>query len=274
MDVEPAEETLDYRDLLREAYAARKADNPLYSYRLMARKLNLNVSHLYRILQKELHLALDRIPTACELLGLEGRKAEHFELLVRYGRSRSERTRAALLERILALRDPPRRRLSAVETRVLSRWQAPVVRSLALSGETRPECIGKRMDPPQQEGKVRALLADLEQCGLLVPDGKDGWQAGDLHLTASTAARSEAVHRYQAEVLGLAATALGRIPREHRDISTLVVSIDEEARQEIVEMVRECRRQIVRRVERCEHPDRVLQLAFAAFPVASPEVET
>ena len=55
-------DTLDYRDLLQEAYEQRKADNPLYSYRLMAGKLGLNVSHLYRILRKDLHLSLDKVP--------------------------------------------------------------------------------------------------------------------------------------------------------------------------------------------------------------------
>jgi len=264
-------DTLDYRDLLQRAYDQRKADNPLYSYRLMARKLVLNVSHLYRILHKDLHLTLDKVPAACDLLRLQGREAEHFALLVQYGRARTERTRANLMEKILDLREPHRSAIAHAQFKALSRWQAPVVRALALSGETDPARIGKRLRPVQKPELVRQILSDLEGAGLLKQDGQGGWLSNDLHLTTGTAFRSEAVRHYQREVLDLAAAAIRDIPREERDITSLVVEVDEEARQEIVEMAREFRRQIVRRIERCVRPDRVLQLAFAAFPVAAPD---
>lgn len=264
-------DTLDYRDLLQSAYERRKADNPLYSYRLMAGKLGLNVSHLYRILRKDLHLNSEKVPAACELLRLQGRDAEHFALLVQYGRARSERTRTTLMERILDLREPERRSVAHAQFKALSRWQAPVVRAMALSGESDPARIARRMRPVQKPELVRQILQDLEGAGLLSRDDQGRWVSHDLHLTTGTSFRSEAVRHYQREVLDLASSAIRDVPREQRDITSLVVEVDEEARLEIVEMVRECRRQIVRRIERCANPDIVLQLAFAAFPVAAPD---
>jgi uncharacterized protein (TIGR02147 family) len=264
-------DTLDYRDLLLAAYEQRKADNPLYSYRLMAGKLGLNVSHLYRILRKDLHLTLDKVPAAYDLLRLQGREAEHFELLVQFARARSERSRSALMERILDLREPHRQALASAQFKALSRWQAPVVRALALSGETDPCRIGSRMRPAQSPEVVERTLSDLEAAGLLLrtPDGR--WGSSDIHLTTGSSFRSEAVRHYQREVLELASAAIRTVPREQRDITSLVVEVDEETRLEIIEMVRECRRQIVRRIERSASPDRVLQLVFAAFPVADPQ---
>lgn len=267
-------DTLDYRDLLQRAYDRRKADNSLYSYRLMAGKLGLNVSHLYRILRKDLHLSPDKVPAACELLRLQGREAEHFALLVQYGRARSERTRTSLMSRILDLREPDRRSVAHAQFKALSRWQAPVVRALALSGESDPVRIARRLRPAQKPELVRQILLDLEAAGLLRKDDQDRWVSHDLHLTTGTSFRSEAVRHYQREILDLASAAIRDVPRDQRDITSLVVEVDEEARQEIVEMVRECRRQIVRRIERCSNPDHVLQLAFAAFPVAAPEEES
>jgi uncharacterized protein (TIGR02147 family) len=264
-------DTLEYRDLLQSAYDRRKADNPLYSYRLMAKKLGLNVSHLYRILHKDLHLNLDKVPAASDLLKLQGREAEHFELLVQYGRARSERTRTVLMGKILDLREPKRRAVAHAQFKALSRWQAPVIRALALSGETDPVRMGRRIRPIQKPDVVRQILLDLESAGLLKQDVHGNWISNDLHLTTGTAFRSEAVRHYQREVFDLAAVAIRDIPREERDITSLVVEVDEEARQDIIEMAREFRRQIVRRIERCTHPDRVLQLAFAAFPVAAPD---
>jgi uncharacterized protein (TIGR02147 family) len=264
-------DTLDYRDLLQNAYEQRKADNPLYSYRLMAKKLGLNVSHLYRILHKDLHLALDKVPATCDLLRLQGREAEHFELLVQFGRARSERTRSVLMGKILDLREPKRRAVAHAQFKALSRWQAPVIRALALSGESDPARMGRRLRPVQKTDMVRQILSDLESAGLLKKDPHGSWISSDPHLTTGTAFRSEAVRHYQREVLDLAAAAIRDIPRDQRDITSLVVEVDEEARLEIVEMVRECRRQIVRRIERCANPDQILQLAFAAFPVAAQE---
>lgn len=264
-------DTLDYRDLLRAAYDRRKADNQLYSYRLMAGKLKMHVSHLYRILRKDLHLTPDKIPTVCDFLDLKGREAEHFELLVRYARARTERARDALMLRILDLREPARRPVAHAQFRALSRWQAPVVRALALAGEHNPSRIAARIRPRQTADTVLEILGDLERAGLLRRDERGNWCSSDPHLTTGTKFRSEAVRHYQKEVLELAASAIREIPREERDISTLVLDIDDDALQEIGEMIRECRRQIVRRAERCEAPGRILQIAFAAFPVSDPE---
>lgn len=261
-------DTLDYRDLLQAAYQRRKSDNPLYSYRVMASRMGLHVSHLYRVLHGGLHLTPDKVPQACDFLGLQGRDAEHFELLVQFARARSERTREVLLGRILDLREPKRRPVAHAQFRALSRWQAPVVRALALSGETEPRRIASRIRPRQTPETVEEILGDLERAGLL-QRGEDGrWTSADPHLTTGSRFRSEAVRHYQREVLQQASAAIHEIPREERDISSLLVEVDGEAFQEIAEMIRECRRQIVRRAERCVGTDRTLQIAFAAFPVA------
>ena len=49
-------DTQDYRDFLKEYYDRRKAEMPLYSYRMMGDKLGLDSSYLYRVLQKKQHL--------------------------------------------------------------------------------------------------------------------------------------------------------------------------------------------------------------------------
>lgn len=261
-------DTLDYRDLLLAAYERRKSDNPVYSYRLMARKLGLHVSHLYRVLHKDLHLTTEKIPQVCDFLGLHGRDLEQFELMVRYARARTERTRNALLCRILDLREPDRRAVAHAQFKALSRWQAPVVRALAISGERDPARMAARIRPKQDTEVVVEILGDLERSGLLQRDKDGHWSSSALHLTTGTAFRSEAVRHYQREVLERASAAIREIPREERDVTSLLVEVDDDARQDIAEMIRECRRQIVQRAKRCDSPSQVLQLAFAAFPVA------
>lgn len=90
----------------------------------------------------------------------------------------------------------------------------------------------------------------------------------EAHLTAGGEAKSHAVRGFQRQILSLASAALEQISPEERDISTLTLSMDENAFREIRELVRECRRQIQKRVEESRESDRVMHLAMAFFPAA------
>jgi len=76
------------------------------------------------------------------------------------------------------------------------------------------------------------------------------------------------VRGFQRQILSLASESLERFPKEQRDVSTITFAVDRNAFVEIREMLRECRRQVQKRIEESEHPDRVMQLAMALFPLA------
>ena len=80
------EEFCDYRDFLLEHYQWRKQRNPWYSYRILATRLEMDVSQVYRILKGQIHLSPEVVPRVVKLLGLEGDAAEGFEHLVTVGR--------------------------------------------------------------------------------------------------------------------------------------------------------------------------------------------
>lgn len=76
----------DYRAYLLEHYHWRKQRQPWYSYRILATRLEMDVSHVYRILKGRIHLSPEVVPRVVKLLGLEGDAAEGFEHLVTVGR--------------------------------------------------------------------------------------------------------------------------------------------------------------------------------------------
>lgn len=268
-------EYLDYREFLKADFEERKRLHPLISYRAMSMRLELDAGQYYRIIHRDLHLPLRAVPRTCEVLGLKGRRAEHFELLVRYGRSRSESERQTLLARIMDFREVERRRLQGQEFRIFSQWFGPVVRSLACQPGTRDaRDVADQLYPEVPLETVEETIALMEEHGFLLRQADGGWQASEAHLTiGGESSRVEAVRDYQRQVLGLAAQAIGKVPKARRDISTVTLAVDEETMGEVVEMLRECRRQIQRRVEECARPDRVLQMALAVFPVTRGGVE-
>lgn len=269
----PLSEFLDYREYLAEFYKWRKSENRRFSYRVLAGRLDMNVSQLYRILNKRLHLPYTHLAKVCEALGLDEKGASHFELLVKYGRTHSKKERLNLIEQILARREVELRELKDDEFRVFAAWYAPVVRALAqMKGfDGSIGRIADRLVPRVAEQSLRESFDSLVQLGFLrcAPEGR--WELSEKHLTSGNSFHSEAVKEYTKRVLVLASEAVERFPRDERDISTLTLGVDRAALKDIAEMVRECRRQIQRRVEECQKVDRVAQVAFAIFPVTTVE---
>lgn len=270
----PIFDYLDYRDLLKEGYEERKLANPMYSYRVLAEYLGLDTSNTFRVLQKDAHLPARCQSRALEFLGLTGRSAEYFVLLIAYGRERNSKAKQAILESALALRDVSRRHLDDQELSFYSDWWVVALRSVLelTEGRAIPSELAKSLNPPITEQEAKTALELLQKLGLVKKASSGRFVISDLHLTAHTKpTTTERVRRYQRQIMSMASESMERHPPKHRDISTLTLVVDQEAFSEIREMLRECRRQIQKRVEETRRPDRVMQLAMAFFPLTNVE---
>jgi uncharacterized protein (TIGR02147 family) len=275
LDVKRVFEYLDYRDMLKDAYEERKAENQLFSYRMMATRLGTDHSYLFRILQKDVHLPARCTPSALEFLGLSGRAAEYFQMLLAYARTRGKREKQEILEKALALRDVERHQIGEKELAFFGNWWIVAIRCLleVLEGRANPEEISRRLQPSVSVADVQASLDLLLELGFVKKAASGRLMVTDAHLTAGGDRKVVALRRFQAQVLDLAKESLERFPTELRDVSTLTLAVDRDAFTDIREMLRECRRQIQKRVEDAAHPDRVLQLSMAFFPVAPAPAE-
>lgn len=262
-------EYLDYRDLLKDHYENRKSEEPFFSYRLMAEQIGLDSSYLFRILQKDYHLPHQHVPRVLEILGLSGRSAEYFQMLIAYARARSQRAKQEILEKALALRDIGRRSLAERELGLFRDWWVPAVRCLVevVEGRANPGELASRIRPGITEEQARAAVELLLDLGLLRKAAGGRLQLHDAHLSAGGPEKAEAVRVFQDQVLQLAQGALKDVPPQERDISTLTFAVDGSSFAEIREMLRECRRQIQKKVDESRSPDRVMQLAIACFPL-------
>lgn len=274
--MKPIFDYLDYRDLLKDMFEERKSSS-FYTYRMMAETFGLDTSYLFRVLQHDEHLPARCQSRAIELLGLTGRSAEYFVLLIAYARERNSKSKTEILEKALALRDVSRRELLDAEIAYYQEWWVAPLRSLleVVGGRAVPRELAARMTPPVSEEEVADALLLLEQLGFVKKLSSERLALAEPHVTTgATGEKVKAVHGYQRTILDLASQSLARFPKELRDISTLAVAVDRTAHIEIRELLRECRRQIQMCVENVKQPDQVMQLAMAFFPLTTQEKET
>lgn len=259
----------DYRELLRGFYVERKLEFPLYSYKMMGMKLDLETSQVFRILNKELHLPTRSIPFAKELLGLSGRSGELFEILVAAGKTRQKARKEKLYEMAMSLRDVELRALDHDELQFLGKWWIPVVRSaIELNGGDASEArLMKQIVPPLSKEQIRDALKVLKELGFLTPLASGRFGMAKLHFSASGKSKATAIRQYQNQLLSLAQNALVNIEPAERNISSLLVSVDEDCFQDLQEMSREFRRQIQKRVEEVGKANRVFQIVVSMVPV-------
>ena len=275
--MKPVFEYLDYRNYLKDAFDERKANDPFFSYRMLAEFLGLDTSNVFRILHGESQLPARCQSRALEFLGLSGRSAEFFILLIGYARERGAKAKKEILEKALSLRDVARRQLEEEQLAVyFGNWWVVAVRSLleVLDGRNVPSELSKRLVPAVSEADIERALGALKELGLVKKASSGRLLLAEPHVTAGGEVRTKAVRQFQKQILSLASDSIERFPRDQRDVSTLTLAVDARAFAEIREIIRECRRQIQKRVEEAKAPDRVMQLAMAFFPLAPASEET
>lgn len=266
---------LDYRDLLKDAYEDGRVGDSSLSYRTLAARLGTDGSYLFRVLRKEHHLPARCTPNALEFLGLSGRGAEYFQLLLACGRTRGKRQKQELLLKASALRDVERRRIGERELQFFKDWWVAGVRcSLEVTeGRAQPAELADRFQPPIPAEEIRKALDLLLELGLVKKAPSDRLLLTETHLTSGGDERVKALRAFQTQVLDLAKESLTRFPPGLRDVSTLTLAVDEDAFTDIRALLKECRRQIQKRVEAASRPDRVLELSMAIFPILLPPSE-
>ena len=71
--------------------------------------------------------------------------------------------------------------------------------------------------------------------------------------------------------LNLAQGAIDLFPKEEKNFSTLVLSLDKKTQELVTEELRQARQNIMRLVHDCKTPNRVLQVSLQVFPMTKLE---
>ena len=260
----------DYREIIKDFYTEKKKSNSKYSYSVLGMAIGLNASHVFCIVEKKRNLPVRCVPAIKKVLGLTGRAAQYFDLLLAASRTKSEKTRREILDKAILLRDVKKHYLTNKEQKYLSDWWTPVIRALVEinQGRLNAKEISDSLEPSIGEKKVQESIDLLKELGFILPLGNDLYKLADAHINISGEERAQAIREFQANVMQIGARSLGVIPPEDRDISTLTMAVDQKGFEDIKNMIQEFRKEVQIRVDKCGKPTRVLQMNLAVFPVA------
>lgn len=265
---------LDYRQFLKDHFAASKALKPQYSFRFFARRAGLSSSNFLKlVMDGKRNLGPPTVDKFVKALKLDAEEATFFADLVALDQAQSVADKNRAFERVAANRRfRAARRLEGPLFKYLSHWYYPAVRELAGRADfvEDPRWIAKQLMPPITTQQARAAVGTLTELGLLVADASGRLVRGDTSLTTGHEVRSIVIPAYHRQMIERAADSLERVAPEERDVSALTMCIKCSSLADLKQRVHRFREEMLERSDSEEGPQQVYQLCIQLFPLSRP----
>ena len=264
-------DSLDYRHFLKQHFDEIREKKPWFSYRLIAKKLNVDAGQLVKIMQGQRHISERLIPVFSTFLGLKKREQEYFTCLVRFNKAKTGSETRMYFDKLMEIKDLILPHVEADQDRFYQKWYYSVIRVLLafykFDGDFQK--LGNQLSPSITAREAQEGIELLLELGFIEKDTNGKHSLSERFITGGGNWRMLAVRHFQQQTIQLSERSLINDPPNVRDISSLTISIPEDTFGEFREMLAEFRKTVLRRVmEISQEPDRVYQLNLQLIPVA------
>lgn len=268
--MKPVFEYLDYRAYLKDYYDARKSRQAFFSYKMFGNKVGLDGSYLAKVLIGARHIADDSIGAFASACALEGKEAEYFDALVRFGKAKSDKEAKVYFEQLLSIKTVGAQQLLEYQFEYYRTWYHSAIRSILEYFDFRGDYreLAEGLSPAVSPGEAEESIALLTRLGLIQADEEGRYRTTNENITTGSQWRSLAIETFQEESIRLSGESIKRHPKHLRDFSTVTMTINAKDYPEIRERIREFRGTIINYVNRSTEPDRTYQLNIQFFPLS------
>ena len=266
-------EYLSYREWLEVWFVEKKATNPNYSHRMIARLCHQKSPSFFRdVTTGRRNLTVEQQKLLLKLLNLTDEESDYFRDLVTFDQDSSVEKRAQAFERISSARRlHASKRVEGDEYLYLSNWYYPAIRELALCHDFQldPKWISRKLCHHITPEQVSAALEIIFRLGFLEKDEHGQIVVKDISITTPNQVFGLAVHQYHQQMLDMAKNAVDQVQAEHRHLLGVTVSIPFSK----IELVKEELNQMASRLlDMCdsmsEDKDVTVQLGLQMFPLS------
>lgn len=261
----------DYRKYLAEWFEHRKSLNRHFSHRLFARKAGIkSCGYFSEVVSGTRNLTRSKIPLFARGLELDAAEAAYLERLAAFNHAKTHQAKQALYEQLIKALPTKVQPLRLGQMEYFTKWYYVAVREALSICKVKDdyEELAARLQPRITAAQARGAVRLLESLGLIERDAGGHWRARHASLLSKRDESSPILVRaFQGEMIGKAREALESVPQEHRDISTVTMSISGEGMGRIKAAVEEFRKRVREIVQSDRSEDRVAQLNIQLFPL-------
>jgi uncharacterized protein (TIGR02147 family) len=262
-------EYLDYQEYLRDFYASHKQDNPYFSYRYMGRRLSLDPGFLVKVMQGKKHLAIDAAQPVCRFCGLNEKESDYFEVLMQFGRAKTDRETKLYFEKLNSLRGIKTSVIDQHQYAFYQKWYHTAIWALLgyyrFTGDF--DALAKKLSPPITPKQAKDSIQLLEKLGFVTKNNDKTYSIANEKISTGQKWHSAAIHSFQTETIQLAKESLDRHKKELRDISTVTVAVSHKDLEEIKLRAQEFRQSILQLQTRTGEMDVVYQVNVQVVPL-------
>jgi uncharacterized protein (TIGR02147 family) len=255
---------------LRDWLAFRKASQPGFSYRLLAKQAGLASGYLPMVLGGKRPLSGTAQAKLLPFLKLSRSEQSFFENMVTLGTSDSHEARINALERMRRFPKFQKENKDDAESyQYLTHWFYVVIREMANLPDFKadPDWIQSRLEAVVPLGEIKIALEFLIQNKYLVISENQQVKPPEKAIQCSGGVYRVALAQFHREIFGLASRAIEAIPSEEREIQGHTVGLTEEGFQEAKMIVQEALEKLRKLGQAEKGSQTVYHLEVALFPM-------
>lgn len=203
---------------------------------------------------------------------LKKRESDYFDLLVRFDQAKVNDEKLRYLEGLSAFAESKVKLLTEQQHRFFDKWYYIAIREILafhpFDGDF--AALAAKVEPAIREAEAREAIEVLEVLGFIRKGPGGRYERVDPVMSTGYDVASPSLRAFQRVTLDLAKEAMERLPKEKRSISTLTLSLSEDAYRTIEEELKAFRRRLLAIAKNEDRVDRVVQFNFQIYPLSKP----
>lgn len=263
---------LDYRKYLRDFCEAKKKVQPCFSYRYLSQKVHIKSAGFFSwVLQGKRNISDRLIFELARFIKMNKAQTAYFEALVNFNQSGTHEQRKHAFEKLLTMRRGTVKQVDEDQIEFYRKWYYSAVRELLPIVDVMDDNVaqvGAMLSPGVKPAEVRAALSVLERLGMARKDENGVYRRTDAILSSRENVPFVALHDFQISGMELAKGALDAFEKSERELSTVTMSIDDDAYLKVIEQTAMFRAAVMEIARSVKRPTRVMQLNMQLFPLS------
>ena len=264
---------LDYRKFLRDYCAAKKERNPHFSYRYLSDKVGIKSGGFFSwVLQGKRNISERLVLDLSRFLGFNRQQTAYFEQLVAFNQAVTHDERRHAFEKLLSMRRGSIKQVGEEQSDFYRKWYYPALRELVGIARITDATVAEAaalLSPTIRTADVEKALLLLVRLGMIRKNESGVYERCDAVISSKDHIPLVALHEHQIRSMELAKAAIDRFTKNERELSTVTMSIDNDAYLRIIERLAVFRAEVMEIARSVEQPSRVMQLNLQFFPLSN-----